>query len=1280
MRIFIFLLLALNLNAQMVRFGGNISGITSTQLATDTFRLRANFNDITGVSNGTQLQAGDIFWNPPLNSGDTCRRMVVISADTLFTSFVVFTVNTLGQGNPSTQNSKVMRETPNQSLDYIPQGGDQALRECISQYYSNILDQLIGTGGGGGLSSVLVDSITIFGDGLNTPLYIDTTYFFTQGAFKDSLGDGQFQQNFIADGVTAVYQVDSILPTEKRSVFVYWNGQGIDEAFITNYQPALGSLELSFIPDQGDRIVVKWFDGNAFIETFGGLGGVDSVFTDGITALGTGLLTDKIRVDTSVIATQSDIANFLEIVTTDMFLVGDGTPINPLGIDTMYVASKAYVDQSIAGSGLGDITGVNETPQYGIIGGSASGAVLLSVDSSVIAAKTWVTAQLPTVNNATLTLAVSGSGLSGSQTFTANQETNATFTVTSNATNANTPSTIVFRDGSGNFSAGTITGTLNGTANQVANTLTRGNFLTGNNFNGSAATTFAVDTTTIAHKNYVSAVIAPKLDSVFVDMFLFGNGTQSNPLSIDTMYVASKEYVDNSIAGAGAGDITGVNEFGGYGLLGGAASGAVTLTVDTSVIASKTWSTDQLPTVNNATLTMAVSGNGLSGSQTFTANQGTNATFTVTSNGTSNNTGNTLVYRDASGNFSAGTITATTFSGTASQVANTLTRGTYLTGSNYNGSAATTWAVDATTTNTASKVVARDGSGNFSAGTITANLSGTATQVSQTLTRGAFLTGGDYTGATARTWAVDTTTIAAKSWVTAQLGGSNVTATNGASNKLAFFTSGTNIDGNSDWRLGNQIPPVLTNSTDVFYYGNGNLTDRFSVFGKTYLEDATVGTLAATTFNATNFGVTNLTVTNSATFNGTVANSVFNPGGQLGIQTTPTTDNNSLTTRTGAYFNVTQNSLASGNVRMSSASQQNMFLLNSGLNSIGIGGGAPNSSFNLVVQKGVWINAGQTGGLYDGLLVSGLGATNLLNVSASNASVGINTGTPSSTYKLDVNGTTRIYNNGIVLQNATTGTASTDGTYISNSSNDLVINNREAGGLNLYTNNNGLGNNIYINSIGDVGVGRVDQTSKFDVNGDIKTNGFFINNAAASLGGIDFYNTITGSGGSDGMTVRSSSLNLLLTNRENGEVFIRTDNNEFKGIKLKNTGVVQFTGYVLGTLSTDASGNISASDGRLKTITNKLDSGLDKVLKLNPVYYKWNKDSGFNTEFTELGFIAQDVKKVIPEAVPNEETETNRLNYSDRAIIATLVKAMQEQQEQIEELKKEVERLKSKID
>lgn len=75
-------------------------------------------------------------------------------------------------------------------------------------------------------------------------------------------------------------------------------------------------------------------------------------------------------------------------------------------------------------------------------------------------------------NNGTLTMTTSGTGLSGSATFTADQSGNTTFTVASNATNANTVSTIVARDGSGNFSAGTITANLTGNASGSAATFT----------------------------------------------------------------------------------------------------------------------------------------------------------------------------------------------------------------------------------------------------------------------------------------------------------------------------------------------------------------------------------------------------------------------------------------------------------------------------------------------------------------------------------------------------------------------------------------------------------------------------------------------------------------------------------------------------------------------------------------------------------------------------------------------------------------------------------------
>ncbi len=68
-------------------------------------------------------------------------------------------------------------------------------------------------------------------------------------------------------------------------------------------------------------------------------------------------------------------------------------------------------------------------------------------------------------NLETLTLGVSGTGLSGSASY--NGGTATSFTVTSNATSSNTNSTIVARDGSGNFTAGTITANLTGTASKA---------------------------------------------------------------------------------------------------------------------------------------------------------------------------------------------------------------------------------------------------------------------------------------------------------------------------------------------------------------------------------------------------------------------------------------------------------------------------------------------------------------------------------------------------------------------------------------------------------------------------------------------------------------------------------------------------------------------------------------------------------------------------------------------------------------------------------------------
>ena len=131
-----------------------------------------------------------------------------------------------------------------------------------------------------------------------------------------------------------------------------------------------------------------------------------------------------------------------------------------------------------------------------------------------------------------------------------------------------------------------------------------------------------------------------------------------------------------------------------------------------------------------------------------------------------------------------------------SSTTNTLSKGTYLTGANFNGSTATTWSVDASSSNVIGKIVARDSAGDFSAGTITANLlgdvSGNVTAASGTSTFnivsanefiGATLSGNAFTATklqTART--INTVLFDGSANITVPAAGNTLTGTQLATN------------------------------------------------------------------------------------------------------------------------------------------------------------------------------------------------------------------------------------------------------------------------------------------------------------------------------------------------------------------------------------------------------------------------------------------------------------------------------------------------------------------
>ncbi len=96
------------------------------------------------------------------------------------------------------------------------------------------------------------------------------------------------------------------------------------------------------------------------------------------------------------------------------------------------------------------------------------------------------------------------------------------------------------------------------------------------------------------------------------------------------------------------------------------------------------------------------------------------------------------------------------------------------------------------------------------------------------------------------------------------------------------------------------------------------------------------------------------------------------------------------------------------------------------------------------------------------------------------------------------------------------------------------------------------------------------------------------------------------------------------------------------------------------------------SDGRLKNLNGSFNSGLSQVLKLKPVRYRYRADNamGIRDRDEHIGVVAQDVQRVIPEAVT--ENSKGYLLVNNDPIIWSMLNAIKEQQEKIRALKSEL--------
>ena len=199
------------------------------------------------------------------------------------------------------------------------------------------------------------------------------------------------------------------------------------------------------------------------------------------------------------------------------------------------------------------------------------------------------------------------------------------------------------------------------------------------------------------------------------------------------------------------------------------------------------------------------------------------------------------------------------------------------------------------------------------------------------------------------------------------------------------------------------------------------------------------------------------------------------------------------------------------------------------------------------------------------------------------------------------------------------------------------------------------------------------------------------NNAAITLDGSGGFGTLGGFGGGSGISFSSGNgaqfATALTVNKSDGSMandfkvfgdtagaYFMYDASADKAIMHNGSSEIMqlgstTNGYAIevASLGSDA-GKIKAvafvtySDESLKEEVTAMDNALDAVMNLNGVEFTW-KNSGER----DFGFLAQEVKSVIPQAVSVGNDGIHGVDYS--RLTSVLVEAVKAQQVQIEELK-----------
>ncbi|HOY32754.1 MAG TPA: tail fiber domain-containing protein [Bacteroidales bacterium] len=246
----------------------------------------------------------------------------------------------------------------------------------------------------------------------------------------------------------------------------------------------------------------------------------------------------------------------------------------------------------------------------------------------------------------------------------------------------------------------------------------------------------------------------------------------------------------------------------------------------------------------------------------------------------------------------------------------------------------------------------------------------------------------------------------------------------------------------------------------------------------------------------------------------------------------------------------------------------------------------------------------------------------------------------------------------------------------------------------LFVIGNGIGvgnenNAMTVMKNGNVGINTSAPLELLHVNNTNGASRIRVSANASYLSEVSFYGGINykgaiGSNNNDDYIYIYQNGNIIF---KNGRIGIQSVTNPTYAIELPNSGSI-------GTGSARAYAWATYSDKRLKSDVKEINYGIDAVLKLKPVSYLQHNSTVENGKIvidnagvSNIGFIAQDIYKIIPEIVIKPENDENTLwSMSYEKLTPVLVKAIQEQQKiiagqdhKIEALQKQINDLKELI-